>query len=76
MSITVYSQKACVPCAKLKYWLNKNKVKYEETPIEDHITMLTSLGFMAAPVVAIDGRYFNGADLIRVADHIRDNGGI
>ena len=76
MGITVYSQKACAPCIKLKYWLDKHKIEYTETPLEEHIPLMQSLGFMSAPVVAIDGKYFNGADLSSVAEHIRDNGGI
>jgi len=68
--MTVYSQKACAPCIKLKYWLGKKELAYEEAPIENHVDELRELGFWSAPVVKIGERYFNGADLSTLAQHL------
>ena len=71
MGITVYSKKGCVPCVKLKYWLEKIKqLDYKEEPLENHIDRLVSLGFMAAPVVEINDRFFNGSDLATIGEYI------
>ena len=71
MGITVYSKKGCAPCVKLKYWLEKVKqLPYKEEPIDNHIGKLVGLGFMSAPVVAIDDRYFNGSDLATLGEYI------
>jgi glutaredoxin len=68
--MTVFSKKACVPCAKLKLWLNNKKLVYEEVPIENHIDELSKLGFVSAPVVKIGDRYFNGANISSIAQHL------
>lgn len=73
--MTIYSKKACAPCIMLKTWLQrKNFNNYTEEPIEENIDKLTSLGFMSAPVVEIDGVYYNGSNISVVADALRKGG--
>jgi len=55
---------------KLKYWLGKKEITYEEESINDHIDTLRDKGFMSAPVVKIGDRYFNGSDLSTLASHL------
>jgi glutaredoxin len=70
MSINLYSKEACVPCAKIKLWFKNKQINYNEYSLNDHIEKLITLGFMSAPVVEIDGKYFNGANISSVAEYI------
>lgn len=68
--MTVFTQKGCAPCTMLKYWLKQKELDYEEIDIEPHVDTLRSLGFFSAPVVKIGDRYFNGANISAVAQHL------
>lgn len=59
MSITVFGREGCAPCKTLKYWLGKKELPYQELPIDDHRDELARLGFVAAPVIKVNDRYFN-----------------
>lgn len=71
MTITVYSKPNCVPCANLKMWLKLKGIDYQEQSLMDNIDRIRDAGFMAAPVVDIDGQLYNGANISNIADIVR-----
>ncbi len=56
--VQVYSKKVCPWCTRLKDWMDKNNIDYEEIDIEVHPEAreyLHSLGLKTVPQVFIDG---------------------
>lgn len=73
--ITMYSKTPCKPCSELKMWFKMKNIEYEEVKLDDHIQKLSDMGFMAAPVVDIDGTFVAGSNISNVREVIERQGG-
>lgn len=63
MSIVVYSKPACVQCDATYKALDKAGVEYEVVDISadaEARDYVMSLGYLTAPVVAVDGEHWSG----------------
>jgi glutaredoxin 3 len=64
--IKVYSTPACPWCMKLKEFLKKNKIKFEDVDVSGNIKvaheMVKKSGQMGVPVTDIDGEIIIGFD--------------
>ena len=68
MEIQIYTTPTCPWCKKLKVWLKKKKLEYEEKDISESQNklnrdeILDKSGQMAVPVIDIDGKIIVGFD--------------
>ncbi|MBS3123284.1 glutaredoxin family protein [Candidatus Woesearchaeota archaeon] len=66
MEIKIYTSPLCTWCAKLKEWLKKRKLSFEEHDMSDSEELrdmvLERTGQLVYPVVEIDGNLIQGFD--------------
>ncbi|MBI2665552.1 glutaredoxin family protein [Candidatus Woesearchaeota archaeon] len=66
MNIKIYITPTCPFCKKLKEWLKKRKLPYEEHDLieneEDRDAVLEKSGQLSLPVIDIDGKIIVGFD--------------
>jgi len=66
MEIKVYSMQSCPWCVKLKEFLVKNKIKFEEFDVKRDkralLEMVQKTGDTAVPVIDINGKIIRGFD--------------
>lgn len=66
MNVKVYMTPTCPWCKKLKEWLKKKKVAYQEIDVvendKEREEMVEKSGQMAVPVIDIDGTIIVGFD--------------
>ncbi|MBI2669374.1 glutaredoxin family protein [Candidatus Woesearchaeota archaeon] len=64
MQVNIYTNPVCTWCGKLKEWLKKWKVAYQEFNLEDddkyYDEILQKSGQLAVPVIEIDGKVIVG----------------
>jgi glutaredoxin len=59
--VTLYSKTVCPKCVVAKGILDENGIKYKVVNLDqdkESAVKLLSLGFMAAPIVEHDGKFF------------------
>lgn len=54
MTVIVYTQPNCPPCAMVKRLLTAEGIEFEERAAADHLDFLASIGARSAPVI-VDG---------------------
>jgi len=67
--ITVYSQPNCVPCKKVKTWLDSKEIAYVEKDVTADVAAfneLQALGYNSTPVVSTPTRAWAGIDLAKM----------
>lgn len=67
--IVVYSQPNCVPCKKVKSWLDSKEIAYVEKDVTADVAAyseLQSLGYNTTPVVSTPTRAWAGIDLAKM----------
>ncbi len=66
MDIKVYTTPNCTWCKKLKEWLKKNKLSFQELDISENDNyrdeVIEKSGQMAVPMTDIDGKIIVGFD--------------
>ena len=66
MEIKLYTTPTCTWCKKLKEWLKKKKVSYQEIDVvendREREEMIEKSGQMSVPVIDIDGTIIVGFD--------------
>jgi glutaredoxin-like YruB-family protein len=66
MDIKVYTTPNCTWCKKLKEWLKKNKLSFQELDISENDNyrdeVIEKSGQMAVPMIDIDGKIIVGFD--------------
>jgi glutaredoxin 3 len=66
MEVKVYTTPTCPWCQKVKEWLKKNKVSFQELDVTESDTyrdeVLEKTGKMALPVIEIDDIVISGFD--------------
>lgn len=68
--ITVYSQPNCVPCKKVKTWLDRKEIAYVEKDVTADVAAfneLQELGYNSTPVVSTPTENWAGIDLPKMA---------
>lgn len=69
MTIVVYTLPICPNCEHLKELLKKNDIEFEVKDLEDEDVrlelLINSVTLIEAPIVEINGSYFNMSDAIR-----------
>lgn len=63
MNITVYTKPRCIQCDAVKRHLDRREMSYQAIDVtvdSDARATLQSLGYMAVPVVVIDGQWHTG----------------
>ncbi len=72
MEIKLFTAPTCTWCKKLKEYLKKKKVSYQELDISEIDTardeLLEKTGQLAVPVIAINGVYIVGFDEPRLEE--------
>ena len=75
MKITVYSTPVCPWCVKLKEWLKRNKIEFEEidvsTDLDSAKSMVEKTGQMGVPVTEIDGQFVIGFDINKLKEILK-----
>lgn len=69
--VTVFSQPNCVPCRKVKTWLDSKGVEYEERDIttdEEAYRHVRELGHMGVPVIETKEKNWSGIDLEKMKE--------
>ncbi len=67
--ITVFSQDNCVPCKKVKTWLDNKGVEYTERNIQHDPTAfeeLVSMNYNSTPVIVAGSDSWAGIDLAKM----------
>jgi glutaredoxin-like protein NrdH len=67
--ITVYSQPNCVPCKKVKTWLDNKEIAYVEKDVTADVAAyneVKSMGYSTMPVVQTETRTWSGIDLAKM----------
>lgn len=79
MELKIYITPTCSWCQKLKLWLKKKKVSFQELDVveSEHAReeMISKSGQMAVPVIEIDGKVmvgFHEHELERVLSSVKD----
>ncbi len=74
MEIKLYMTPTCPWCKKLKEWLKKKKVGYQEIDVvendREREEMIEKSGQMAVPVIDIDGTIIVGFDEKKLEEKI------
>jgi glutaredoxin-like protein NrdH len=68
--VTVYTKPACVQCEQTKKYLDKHGIQYETIDVSvdaDALDYITSLGYLAAPVVTFGQYHWSGFRLDKLA---------
>lgn len=61
MTVIVYTQPNCPPCAAVKRLLTAEGIAFEERQASDHMDFLSSIGARSAPVIIDEnGRAIHG----------------
>jgi glutaredoxin-like YruB-family protein len=77
LKVKVYSTSTCPWCDKVKDFLKKHKIKFEESDVGIDVNaareMIEKTGQMAVPIVEINGEFVIGYDEERLKEllHIR-----
>lgn len=70
MEAVIYTTPTCTWCKKLKDWLKKKKVSYQEHDVTESDSareiMIDKSGQMAVPVIEIAGEIIVGFDEVRL----------
>ena len=51
MTVVIYTQPNCPPCAAVKRLLTAEGIAFEERPAAEHLDFLASIGARSAPVI-------------------------
>ena len=66
MTVIVYMTPTCTWCKKLKEWLHKNRIKFEERDTTEESEwrdeLLEKSNQLAVPVIDVDGKIIIGFD--------------
>jgi glutaredoxin 3 len=79
MIIKVYTRPTCQWCEKLKKWLKKKKIEFEELDVsesqskENRDELLEKTGQLAVPVIAIGEQIIIGFDEKAIEQAIKKN---
>ena len=72
MEVTIYTTPTCTWCKKLKEWLKKKKISYQEHDVVEsddaREIMIDKTGQMAVPVIEIAGEVIVGFDEKRLEE--------
>ena len=72
MEVKVYTSVTCTWCKKLKEWLKKNKVSYQELNISEEEKyrdeVIEKSHQMAVPVIDVDGKIIVGFDELQLEE--------
>lgn len=75
MEVTIYTTPTCAWCKKLKEWLKKNKVSYQEHDViesdDAREIMIDKSGQMAVPVIEMAGEIIVGFDEARMEEILK-----
>ena len=75
MEVTLYTTPTCAWCKKLKEWLKKKKISYQEHDVTEsdsaRETMIDKTGQMAGPVIEIAGEVLVGFDEKRLEEIVK-----
>ncbi len=75
MEVTLYTTPTCSWCKKLKEWLKKKKVSYQEHDVTESDSareiMIDKSGQMAVPVIEIAGEIIVGFDEARLEEILK-----
>lgn len=67
MKVTVYSTPMCPWCNRIKEWLKKHKIEFEEIDVSIDMDsareMIQKSGQMGVPVTEVDGQIVVGFDI-------------
>ena len=75
MEVTIYTTPTCTWCKKLKEWLKKKKVSYQEHDViesdDARDIMIDKSGQMAVPVIEMAGEVIVGFDEARMEEILK-----
>ena len=74
MGLVIYSLPHCPKCKVLLRYLDSMKIIYEERNAQDYVAYLMSHGFVAAPVLEVNGQLYDFTSINQVILILRDNG--
>jgi len=79
MEIKIYTTPTCTWCQRLKEWLKKKKVSFQDLDVIESDTyrdeLIEKSGQMAVPVIEIGGEIIIGFDEKKLEDTLKRYGG-
>ena len=69
--VKIYSQPGCTPCRRVKSFLERNQVAFEDIDIstdETAFAHVQKLGYQQTPVIEANGTHWSGYDPEKLAN--------
>ena len=73
IKMKVYSRNNCPPCQTLRYWLEKNNIKYELIDIDQSPALAYALNIAQVPYIVIGDHIVQGLNIPRLKQLLKVN---